>query len=207
LSTNDYHFVSRWRVQGNTREVYDILADATALPTWWPSLYRHVAELQPGGPDQVGKVINLEARGGWLPYTLRWFFAVTDSDPPHGFGLRAWGDFDGTGRWTLAQDGAWVDVTYDWRIKAEKPLLKHTSALLRPLFAVNHGWAMKRGEDSLRLEVLRRRTQGNGQRLAIPPPPGPAPIATLPAPLLLAAGLLTVAFMFRRWRGRVTPPV
>jgi hypothetical protein len=203
VPANDYHFVSHWRVpNASMRDVYDILADATSLPRWWPALYLDVLEIQPGGTDQVDKVIRIAAKGGWLPYKLNWHFTVTDSDPPHGFGLKAWGDFDGTGRWTLTQEGAGVAITYDWRIKAEKPLLKYTSALFKPLFAVNHDWAMKKGEQSLRLEVLRRRAVTDAERAAVPAPPPPSP--TLPAPALYgAAALLLLLFVRRRRRRRI----
>jgi hypothetical protein len=60
-----------------------------------------------------------------------------------------------------------VDVSYDWRIRADKPLLRWLSFLLKPVFRWNHHWAMARGEESLRAELVRRRsaaavTGGNG---------------------------------------------
>jgi hypothetical protein len=93
---------------------------------------------------------------GALPYTLRWHFRVTESDFPHRFALEAWGDFRGRGEWRLRQDGPVVDVTYDWRVRAEKPLLRRLTWLLRPAFAANHRWAMRQGEASLRRELARR---------------------------------------------------
>ncbi|HEV2687509.1 MAG TPA: hypothetical protein VGV35_03115, partial [Bryobacteraceae bacterium] len=101
---------------------------------------------------------------GWLPYTLRWSFRVTESRRPHGFSLDAWGDFEGHGIWTFTQSGPLVDIAYDWKIRAEKPLLRYLSFLLKPLFSVNHRWAMARGEESLRAELGRR--GGAGQQLA-----------------------------------------
>ncbi len=60
-------------------------------------------------------------------------------------------------------------ITYDWRISATKPLLRRLSWLLRPAFSANHHWAMKRGEESLRLELRRRRAPAE----PVPPPPPP----------------------------------
>ena len=45
--------------------------------------------------------------------------------------------------------------------------------LLRPLFTANHLWAMRRGEESLALEVARRRAGSEAERAAVPPPPAP----------------------------------
>jgi hypothetical protein len=46
--------------------------------------------------------------------------------------------------------------------------------VIKPLFAANHRWAMARGEESLRLELARRRAAGDPTVLAaLPAPPGP----------------------------------
>src|SRR5918992_3232601 len=109
MPNNDYHFITRWRVEGTTNEVADILKEATELPRWWPSVYLAVEELEPGDKEGVGKVVSLYTKG-WLPYTLSWQFRVTASRYPYGFELEAWGDFDGRGVWTFEQDGSWGDV-------------------------------------------------------------------------------------------------
>jgi hypothetical protein len=163
MSANEYHFISHWRVEGTIEEVSDVLGDATDLPRWWPAVYLAVQQIEPGGADGIGRVVELHTKG-WLPYTLRWFFRITASRRPYGFSLDAWGDFEGRGEWTLAQDGRFADIVYDWRIRAEKPLLRYLSFLLKPVFSANHRWAMARGEESLRAELGRR--AGAGQQSA-----------------------------------------
>src|SRR5689334_6281898 len=108
MASNDYHFISRWRVEGTVEEVCAILADAPGLARWWPSVYLGVEELAPGDAQGVGKVVSLYTKG-WLPYTLRWQFRVTESDYPRGFALEATGDFVGRGAWSFAQDGRFVN--------------------------------------------------------------------------------------------------
>ena len=154
---NDYHFVTRWRVQGTVSEVYDILSRVTDMPRWWPSVYLDVQELEPGDPHGVGKIVSLHTRG-WLPYTLRWQFRVTAARYPEGYSIEAWGDFVGSGSWYFEQSGELVDITYDWKIRAEKPLLRYLSFVFKPFFAANHRWAMAQGERSLRAEMARRRS-------------------------------------------------
>jgi hypothetical protein len=85
---------------------------------------------------------------------------VTDAQPPSGFSLQAWGDFVGTGIWHLDQEGAWVTITFEWRIRAEKPLLRSLSFLLKPLFAANHRWAMARGMEGLQRELSSSAAKG-----------------------------------------------
>ncbi len=91
---------------------------------------------------------------GRLPYTLRWNFIVAEKRKPHGFTINAFGDFLGRGVWILEQDGDDCSVTFDWKLEAEKPLLRKLSFLLRPIFSFNHRWAMEKGEMSLKLELL-----------------------------------------------------
>jgi hypothetical protein len=150
-----------------------VLGDPPALPRWWPSVYLDVREVATGDPQtHVGRVIELYTKG-WLPYTLRWRFTVSESRGVNGFSLVAEGDFVGTGVWTLVQQGEMVDVQYDWRIRADKPLLRYGTFVMRPIFSANHRWAMARGEESLKLEMQRRHAKTEAERDAVPAPPGP----------------------------------
>lgn len=166
MQANEYHFVTRWRVGATPAEVYDVLDEAADLPRWWPSVYLDVAELPPDPAGGPGKVYELFTKG-WLPYTLRWRLRRTSTNRPRGFTIEAWGDFVGRGEWTFAADGPHCDVTYDWRIRAEKPVVRALSWLLKPIFAANHRWAMAKGEESLKIELARRRGE------TVPAPPAP----------------------------------
>lgn len=195
MRANDYHFITHWRVPGTVDEVAEILSDIPSLSRWWPSVYLDVQETRPGDEDGIGKEVSLYTRG-WLPYTLRWQFRVTESDYPHGFTLASWGDFVGRGEWKLQQEGDSVKVTYDWRLRAEKPLLRIFSSLLRPVFEANHRWAMAQGKVSLRLE-LERRSAVEDERGHIPPPPGPTTLRTLLLPTaMIIAFTLVVATLW-----------
>jgi hypothetical protein len=215
MSGNAYHFTTTWRVAGTVEEVAAILAEASELPRWWPAVYLQVEETKPGDDEGIGKEVSLYTKG-WLPYTLRWQFRVTESSYPHGFALEAWGDLAGRGVWQLRQTGGEVEVTYDWQVRAEKPLLRRFSFLLRPVFAANHRWAMARGEESLRLE-LARRAAGEDERPWIAPPPGPTSARTLMGFIVGAVLLLAPAGAVwrrlrqrsprqRRWRGSSARP-
>lgn len=171
MVASDYQFTTHWRVESTVAEVAEILANAPDLARWWPAVYLAVRQLDPGDADGLGKQVDLFTKG-WLPYTLRWRFRVTEVRPD-GFALQAEGDFVGHGNWTLEQDGPWVDVTYDWRIRADKPLLRYGSPLLKPVFAANHRWAMAKGEASLKLELARRHAATPEERARVPPSPGP----------------------------------
>jgi hypothetical protein len=165
-----YEFCTVWRVAGTAAEVRDVLADGPSLPRWWPAVYLAVDTLHDGDETGRGGEIALFTTG-WLPYTLRWTLRVTEPITETGYALTASGDLVGTGRWTFAQDGPEVVITYDWRVAASKPLLRRLTWLLRPVFAANHRWAMARGEESLRLELRRRRAASETERRRVRPPP------------------------------------
>lgn len=152
----EYHFVTQWRVRAAPKEVYEILGDPLDLPRWWPDVYLEATEVSPADQDGLKRVVRLKTKG-FLPYRLDWQFRVTEVTPYAGFALEATGDFVGTGRWSFFADGEWTDITFDWRIAAEKPLLKNLSFALRPLFSWNHRWAMNRGLKSLEKELDRGR--------------------------------------------------
>ncbi|TNC52324.1 polyketide cyclase [Rubellimicrobium rubrum] len=168
-----YHIVTTWRIEASLEEVAAILSDIAGLTTWWPSVYLAVEETARGDATGVGKEVALLTKG-WLPYTLRWSFRVIEVDPPRRVVLVPVGDFTGRGEWTFAQEGPVAVIRYDWEVEARKPMLRALTWLLRPVFTANHNWAMRRGEDSLRLEVIRRRAGTAAERARVPPPPGPS---------------------------------
>jgi hypothetical protein len=188
MASNDYQFYTHWRVRGRVEDVFDLLHDLAGLPRWWPAAYLHVVKREPGDAvTGVGRSADVLSRG-WLPYRLRWRARLTSTTPPHGFTLAASGDFDGRGIWRFAQDGEWVDTTFDWKLRVEKPGVRELSFLLKPVFEANHRWAMARGEESLALELARKNARSDEERTRVPPPPGPA----TEAPLVLAAGAVAL---------------
>ena len=134
MASNDYHFVTVWQIPGTPEEISLVLGEAPGLARWWPSVYLTVSETASGDERGVGKVVDLWTKG-FLPYTLRWRFTVTESEPPTGFKLEAKGDFVGSGIWTIRREagpddpgGPLTAVTYDWTVIAEKGILKTLSA-------------------------------------------------------------------------------
>jgi hypothetical protein len=192
MAANEYHFITHWRVPGTAEEVYELVSHPLDYPRWWPSVYRHTQEIAVGDEHGIGRRVRLHAKG-WLPYTLRWESCSTESERPHRLAIRATGDFDGRGIWMLEQDGASVSVVFDWKLTADKALLKCLSFLFQPVFSANHRWAMARGLESLNLELARRHAQTAEARARIPRPNGPN--KTSGAWLAVGAAVLMVAIV------------
>jgi len=87
-------------------------------------------------------------------------------------------------------------------VSAEKPIVKLLSPILKPLFKSSHDWIMKKGEKSLRLELMRRRAVSDAVRDTIEPPPGPMSIPVVP----LAGGAALVALWLLRPRKKKLTP-
>ena len=98
MATNDYHFITVWHIPGTIKEVFTVLfADSVALKDWWPSVYLDVKILEQGDANGIGQKVELFTKG-WLPYTLRWNFVVTENEPPRHVKIVADGDFVEIGR-------------------------------------------------------------------------------------------------------------
>jgi hypothetical protein len=165
-SHHQYHFITQWKVEASCEEVCAILDNAEDLCRWWPSVYLDVAIRDNGDQKGIGKKVDLYTKG-WLPYTLKWQFVVTENHEPYGYTIIASGDLNGWGKWTFEQQGKFCLITYDWNIIVDKGILKTLSFLLKPLFSWNHHWAMRKGEISLKIELLKRK------KIKTKNPPGP----------------------------------
>ena len=163
MAANDYLFVTHWRVKGTCEEVYAVLIAGREYVRWWPDVYLDVVQTKAGGEHGIGKEADVYTKGK-LPYRLRWHSRVIETDYPHGYTLEATGDFVGCGTWRFEQQEDEVAIRFDWQLRAEKPLLRTLSFLLKPVFRANHRWAMARGESGLRAELARRRQSAVAQR-------------------------------------------
>ena len=158
MPANEYAFLTHWRVNAPVELVYDILQDGKEYVRWWPDVYLDAQHIPSGNANGIGDQVVLLTKG-WLPYRLRWTATAMQRERPHTIAISAAGDFVGQGIWNLQQDGTVCDIKFDWRLRADKPLLQLLSPLFKPIFKWNHKWAMDRGLMRLQAEIARRQTQ------------------------------------------------
>ncbi len=170
MASNDYKFVSHWRVRGTRQEVVDVFSDPRELPRWWRAFVMEVLNVEPGGEGALGERVTLHVKS-WLPYQLVWTFKVVEARALDGFAVDVTGDLEGLSKWTFTQDGEYVNIRNDWTVRAHLAIVRYLSWLLKPAFAFNHRWAMKQGEISLQIEMDRRRARTEQERALIPAPP------------------------------------
>jgi uncharacterized protein YndB with AHSA1/START domain len=149
----DYAFLTTWLLRDAPVErTFEVLLAGERYPQWWPGVVR-VQTLEPGGPDSVGKL----SRSTWksaLPYELTFDLRVARVERPHLIEGHASGELEGVGTWRVfgGADGT-TAVVYDWRVRTTRRWMNAVAPLLRPAFALNHDWIMRRGADGLAREV------------------------------------------------------
>jgi uncharacterized protein YndB with AHSA1/START domain len=141
-----YAFVDEWLVPAPIEPVYDLLSCPRDYPRWWGDAFLE-GEGDPA-PAASGKRARLVTRGR-LPYRLRWDLTCVEADAPRRLVSQIDGDFVGEGIWQLEPVDGGTRVVLEWRVDVRKPLVRHLTPLLRPLFAWNHRWAMRRGQERI----------------------------------------------------------
>src|SRR4051812_31851026 len=146
LTRRDYEFVDEWDVAAPPEAVFDALADARSYPVWWKPVYIGVEA--PDGPPAVGHVSRQHFKGR-LPYHLHTETKTVRLERPHVIEGETEGDLRGRGVWTLTGANGGTHVRFDWRVSADRPLLRALSPLLRPALRWNHNWAIARAREGL----------------------------------------------------------
>jgi uncharacterized protein YndB with AHSA1/START domain/mannose-6-phosphate isomerase-like protein (cupin superfamily) len=142
---NEYLFVDEWDVAAPVEAVFDALADARTYPRWWAPVY---LDVDADGPPRLGKVSRQHFKGR-LPYHLHTTSTITRLEPPHVVEGDVEGDLRGRGLWTLTEIPGGTHVRFDWRVFADRRLLRTLTPLLRPVFRWNHNWAIARAMEGL----------------------------------------------------------
>jgi uncharacterized protein YndB with AHSA1/START domain len=136
----EYVFVDEWDVAAPQEAVFAALADARTYPTWWRPTYR---EVRADGPPTVGCASRQKFKAK-LPYTLSTVSTIVRLEAPREFEVEVDGDLRGHGVWTLSPVNGNVHVRFDWRVHADRALLRVLTPVLRPLFRWNHNVAIER---------------------------------------------------------------
>lgn len=146
LPSREYVFVDEWDVDAPRERVFAALADARSYPVWWKPVY---LDVESEGEPEVGSESRQHFKGR-LPYRLRTRSRITRLEAPSAIGAEVDGDLRGTGLWTLTElpDGG-THVRFDWRVYADRLLLRLLTPVLRRALRWNHAWAIARAREGL----------------------------------------------------------
>jgi uncharacterized protein YndB with AHSA1/START domain len=147
-----YRFVDEWFVPAPPEVVYDVIGEGLEYPEWWGDVFLEAEG--DSGPPAAGKSIRVKVKG-YLPFHLRFESEVVECERPERIRMRISGDLSGGGEWRFEPVEGGTRATLDWRPVVNKPVVRQLTPVLRPLFASNHHWTMRRGQEHI-LERVRR---------------------------------------------------
>ncbi len=144
---SDYTFLTVWKFKAPIEQVWARLHDSEEWPQWWRGVEK-VECLEQGDASGIGAVRRFTWKSS-LPYRLAFNMRATIISEPFVLEGEAFGELEGRGRWTLAQNGEWTSVRYDWNVRTTKPWMARLAQLLMPAFRWNHDVVMGWGGEGL----------------------------------------------------------
>jgi uncharacterized protein YndB with AHSA1/START domain len=140
-----YVFIDEWDVEAPMEAVFDALSDPASYPLWWRPVH---IEADVDRPPAEGQVAHQHFKGR-LPYHLHTRSEIIRRERPTVLEATVTGDLSGRGVWTLAERVGRTHVRFDWRVNADRPLLRALTPIFRPLLRWNHNWAIARAIEGL----------------------------------------------------------
>lgn len=167
-----------------------MLTDTESFPRWWPAMFLSAETTERGGDGGVGAVTRVGVRM-WRPRVFHGVMRVTERRSPSRYGLGLYGDIEGEIAWELSP-GADENTTV---VQGEHKLVFDGAlgALSTGIFSRELRWALSRGEESLALELARRRARDSSERDGVKAPPLPGVTSSLPVTLGVVGALGAVA--------------
>jgi uncharacterized protein YndB with AHSA1/START domain len=142
-----YRFSTRWDIQAPLHQVWDVIVAPTAWPTWWKGV-QSAKVLDPGAEDGVGQRIRYAFKSA-LPYTLSFDIVLREVNWPHLLLGDTYGDLEGFGRWSLAENDGVTILDNTWQVRTTGTAMNMLAPLLRPAFVWNHHVVMRWGAEGL----------------------------------------------------------
>jgi uncharacterized protein YndB with AHSA1/START domain len=148
IESGRYSFITIWRVAAAREDVWRIISDSERWSEWWPGVLR-VELLTDGDERGVGAVHRSTWRSA-LPYSLTFDSETVRIDDGRLIEIRAFGELDGTGKWTLEDEPYGVTrIRYDWNVRSTKRWMNLMAPIAKPFFSWNHNVIMRRGGKGL----------------------------------------------------------
>jgi hypothetical protein len=152
MTTNYYVFIDKFIAPCNVETAYTYIKQIEEYPRWWGKVYKKIIKLKDAPPDTAGSKYKITV-GGFLPYTLTIENEVTHIDKPNLIRFDALGDLKGKGTWSFrpVEDG--TEITFDWRVAANKKVIRWFSFFLKPLFRANHHYCVVKAREGMEKDL------------------------------------------------------
>lgn len=155
MATNDYVFVDKFVVPCNKETAYEYISNIEDYPRWWGKVYKRIVVVKRAMQDKPGGKYEVTVRG-FLPYTLTIQNEVTLVQKPDRIEFVAVGDLEGKGTWLFNEVEGGTEIIFDWRVAANKQIIRLFSFLLKPVFRANHVFCVRRAEEGMKNDLVKR---------------------------------------------------
>ena len=123
MKTNYYIFIDKFVASCDIETAYHYIRQIEEYPRWWGKVYKKIIKLKEAPPDVAGAKYRITV-GGFLPYSLTIDNEVTHIDRPNLIRFDAEGELKGKGVWSFREVGEGTEVTFDWRVAANKKVIR-----------------------------------------------------------------------------------
>ncbi len=142
MSIYHYNFETNWKFEADIEQIWGLINEFN-YGDWWKGLdskriKSESTKLAVG--DRFRLFFNTK-----LPYQLLFESEVVKLESPIYLEIRAYGELEGQGVWTLSQKGSITHVQCIWKVNTNKQWMNAFAPLLRPAFVWNHNQVMNEG--------------------------------------------------------------
>jgi Polyketide cyclase / dehydrase and lipid transport len=143
MSTNQYSFITIWKLEAPIKQVWDVICDTENLPSWWKAVV-DIKVINPGDENGINSLVE-QTWKGVLPYRLSLRSKMVAVNYLKSIEIVASGDLEGFGKWIFSQDGEITRVQYNWDVKTTQKAISFLALIFKPLLAWNHDEIMRWG--------------------------------------------------------------
>lgn len=161
MSTRSHSFEinSVWEFDCPKTDLKFVIDKPQEITHWWAAVFLKVELLSGNYYAPSGLVANLWTKG-FLPHSFKFKANIFHNRQHQQLIIKTMGDFSGIGTITIQSLGAnKSQIHINWRTNVENHTLYLLMMLLKPIFIANHKWAMRKGFQGLKYELLRRQTK------------------------------------------------
>lgn len=145
-----FELVTTWHLAAKRQAVWDVLSDIETWPQWWPA-FTSADVTEPGAPDGLGRAAQVTVDSG-IGYTLTFTLRTVEVRAPELVVGRAEGHLQGSGRWTLTENGAGTAATtvvLVWQVAVTRTWMRLAVPVAAKVFRRSHDRVMRQGEQGL----------------------------------------------------------
>ena len=147
---------SCWDIDVDISQLDFVINEPHLITTWWAAGFLKVEILAGDYYSPEGLKVRLWTKG-MMPHSFKFLARVFHDKQKNQVIVKTDGDFNGIGTISLnAVTKNKSQIHINWRTSVNNHYLYPLMILLKPIFIANHRWAMRRGEQGIKQELIYR---------------------------------------------------